>query len=85
MFVDEAAQAITIGECQHAFQRGPDHRGQFSRQHRRSDRGPVPEGGVRDSEITLFDGTGVALQDLAVADLAVRIALQRRIGSVVAY
>ena len=36
-------------------------------------------------EITLFDGTGVALQDLVVADLAVRLAKQRGIGCDVPY
>ena len=84
VFVDEAAQAISIGECQHAFQAGLITEGSF-----RGSIGAVIAGlcpGRRsDSEVTLFDGTGVALQDLAVADLAVRIALQRRIGSVVAY
>ena len=84
VFVDEAAQALTIGECQHAFQAGLISESSF-----RGSIGEVIAGlaqGRRSaSEITLFDGTGVALQDLAVADLAVRIALQRRVGSVIDY
>lgn len=84
VFVDEAAQALTIGECQHAFQAGLINEASF-----RGSIGAVIAGlcpGRRsDSEVTLFDGTGVALQDLAVADLAVRIALQRQVGSVVEY
>ncbi|MGT2468763.1 hypothetical protein ACVOMV_34645 [Mesorhizobium atlanticum] len=31
-------------------------------------------------EITIFDGTGVALQDLVVADLAVRRAIEKGLG-----
>lgn len=84
VFVDEAAQALTIGECQHAFEAGLVTE--------RSFRGSIGEviaglaqGRRSSSEITLFDGTGVALQDLAVADLAVRMAARRQVGSVVPY
>jgi len=34
-------------------------------------------------EITLFDGTGVGLQDLAVASVAARLARERGLGEVV--
>jgi alanine dehydrogenase len=84
VYVDEPAQAISIGECQHAFAAGlitlADLRGTLGeviaglRPGRRSDR-----------EITLFDGTGVALQDLAVAELAVRLATERGVGAQVEY
>ena len=84
LFVDEAAQAISIGECQHAFSAGL-----ITEQSFRGSLGQVIAGlcdGRRSaSEITLFDGTGVALQDLVVADLAVRLAKQRGVGSVVDY
>jgi alanine dehydrogenase len=84
VFVDEAAQALSIGECQHAFQAGLVTERSF-----RGSIGEVIAGlcqGRRSAgEITLFDGTGVALQDLAVADLAVRMAARRQVGSVVAY
>jgi ornithine cyclodeaminase len=81
--VDEPAQAVSIGECQHAFAAGllavSDLRtlGDVVTGHcagRRSDQ-----------EITVFDGTGVALQDLAVAELAMRLAEQRGIGARVKY
>lgn len=83
LFVDEAAQAITIGECQHAFAQGlisePDL----------TALGAVLAGSAKgrlsDAEITLFDGTGVALQDLVVADLAMRRALASGRGVVVDY
>jgi alanine dehydrogenase len=82
--VDEPAQAVSIGECQHAFAAGlitmSDLRGTL---------GEVIAGRCQgrgsDSEITLFDGTGVALQDLAVADLAVRLASARGVGVTVEY
>ena len=74
VFTDEIAQSITIGEAQHAI----------------ADRSLVeasitPIGAVingthagrmSDSEITLFDGTGVGLQDLAVAEVAAKLAAQ---------
>lgn len=84
LFVDEAAQAITIGECQHAF-----NAGLITEQSLRGSIGAVIAGlceGRRSAqEITLFDGTGVALQDLVVADLAVRLAAERGLGCRVAY
>lgn len=84
LFVDEAAQAISIGECQHAYGAGLITGDSF-----RGSLGEVVAGlceGRRSAqEITLFDGTGVALQDLVVAELAVRLAQQRGVGSTVAY
>lgn len=84
VFVDEAAQALTIGESQHAFAAGLISE--------RSFRGSIGEviaglcqGRGSADEITLFDGTGVALQDLAVAERAVRMAAARQLGSVVPY
>lgn len=84
VYVDEPAQAVSIGECQHAFAAGL-----FTLADLRGTLGEVLAGLRRgrrsDSEITLFDGTGVALQDLAVADLAVRLAVERGVGSEVQF
>lgn len=84
IFVDEAAQAITIGECQHAYAAGLIGEGDI-----RGSLGAVIAGLVEGrrsaDEITLFDGTGVSLQDLVVADLAVRIASERGLGVSVEY
>lgn len=84
LFVDEAAQATTIGECQHAFAAGLIGESSF-----RASLGEVVAGlkpGRRTAgEITLFDGTGVALQDLVAADLAVRLARARGLGNEVTY
>jgi len=76
--VDDAEQAITIGECQHAYRLGL-----IDRERLRSTLGAVVAGAFKRrsaEEITLFDGTGVALQDLAVAALAPRRAKERGLG-----
>ncbi len=75
VFTDEVAQSTTIGEAQHAVRQG-----------RIMAESIIPIGAVinatapgrRDThEITLFDGTGVGLQDLAVAARLVDIAIER--------
>lgn len=70
VFADEIAQSITIGEAQHAIASG---------QLAESDITPIGAvinathpGRSNANEITLFDGTGVGLQDLAVASVAAR-------------
>ncbi|WP_435274008.1 iminosuccinate reductase BhcD [Psychrobium sp. nBUS_13] len=72
VFTDELAQSITIGEAQHAIGKGLI---------KESDITPIGEvingsklGRTNDEEITLFDGTGVGLQDLAVASAAASLA-----------
>lgn len=74
LFTDEVAQSISIGECQHAYAAGLV---------REDDITPVGAvingdhpGRASAEEITLFDGTGVGLQDLAVADIAVDVAVK---------
>ena len=73
VFTDELAQSISIGETQHAIEAGLITKADIT-----------PIGAVingdhagrsSDDEITLFDGTGVGLQDLAVADVAAKAAL----------
>lgn len=72
LFTDEVAQSASIGECQHAVAQGLIDKADI-----------IPVGAVvngthpgrkRDEEITLFDGTGVGLQDLVVAALAAEAA-----------
>jgi alanine dehydrogenase len=79
VFADEVEQSITIGEAQHAVAAGLLQATAIA-----------PIGAVltgahpgRQSaeEITLFDGTGVGLQDLAVAAVAVRRARERGLGT----
>jgi alanine dehydrogenase len=72
VFTDEVAQSISIGEAQHAVALG------VLKVEDISSIGDVINGkhpGRRsDEEITLFDGTGVGLQDLAVASAAAQLA-----------
>ena len=72
VFTDEVAQSVLIGECQHAVSEGMISE---------TDITPIGAaingmhaGRSSDDEITLFDGTGVGLQDLAVASVAVDLA-----------
>lgn len=84
VFVDEPEQALSIGECQHAYGAGL-----ITEAHLRGTLGEVingqREGRHDDLEVTVFDGTGVALQDLMVAELAVRLAEERGVGQRVEY
>ncbi|CAM4318702.1 iminosuccinate reductase BhcD [Palleronia rufa] len=72
VFADEVAQSVSIGEAQHAIAEGLIDKAGIHQI------GAVINGthpGRRsDGEITLFDGTGVGLQDLAVAAAIVDLA-----------
>ena len=72
LFTDEIAQSTSIGETQHAIASGLISEDVIT---------PIGDvingvhpGRSLDDEITLFDGTGVGLQDLAVASAAARLA-----------
>lgn len=74
VFTDEIAQSISIGETQHAI---------AANLLRHADITPIGRvingdhpGRRSAEEITLFDGTGVGLQDLAVASAAARLAVE---------
>lgn len=75
LFTDEVAQAVSIGECQHAVAANMADESAIT------ELGAVINGdhpGRRSNdEITLFDGTGVGLQDLAVAASVVDLAVAR--------
>jgi ornithine cyclodeaminase len=79
VFTDEVAQSVTLGEAQHAVSSGLIAE---------SDIVPIGDvirgahpGRSSDEEITLFDGTGVGLQDLAVAAAAVRLAQEKGVAT----
>ncbi len=78
VFTDEIAQAITIGECQHAIAAGLIEETDII------EIGAVINGQVQgrtsDDQITLFDGTGVGLQDLAVASTIVELAVKKGVA-----
>jgi len=75
VFTDEVAQSISIGETQHAIAAGLMSENDIT---------PIGDviikkhpGRSSEDEITLFDGTGVGLQDLAVASTAARLAQEQ--------
>lgn len=78
VFTDEVAQAISIGECQHAIASGLIAEGDIA------ELGAVingtHKGRTSDDEVTLFDGTGVGLQDLAVAAAVVDLAIAKGVA-----
>jgi len=78
VFADELAQAITIGEAQHAVAAGLIRAADIV-QIGAVINGSHP-GRTSAEEITLFDGTGVGVQDLAVAAAAVRLAMERGVA-----
>ncbi|EEE36047.1 ornithine cyclodeaminase [Rhodobacteraceae bacterium KLH11] len=78
VFTDEVAQAITLGESQHAVKAGTKAEADIHQI------GAVINGThtgrSSDDEVTLFDGTGVGLQDLAVASAVVDLAIKQGIA-----
>lgn len=78
VFTDEVAQSVTLGEAQHAITAGLKTRDDIH------ELGAVingtHSGRTSDDEITLFDGTGVGLQDLTVSARIVEIAKAKGIG-----
>ncbi|MCH4813858.1 ornithine cyclodeaminase family protein [Halomonas neptunia] len=78
IFTDEVAQSISIGEAQHAIAQGLICEGDIH-QIGAVINGTHP-GRTADDEITLFDGTGVGLQDLAVASAVVTLAVAQGIA-----
>ena len=78
VFTDEVAQSSTIGECQHAVASGLISESDIN------EIGAVINGNHKgrtsEDEITLFDGTGVGLQDLAVASAVVDLAIEKGVA-----
>lgn len=79
VFTDEVAQSVTIGEAQHAVASAAISANAIT---------PIGQvinglhtGRSTDDEITLFDGTGVGLQDLAVASAAASLAQERGLAN----
>jgi len=79
VFTDEIAQSVSIGEAQHAIADGILTAEQIT------EIGAVINGtspGRKSAEdITLFDGTGVGLQDLAVASSVVDLAIAKGVAT----
>lgn len=78
LFTDEVAQSVSIGEAQHAVASGLVAESDIT-QIGAVINGAHP-GRSSDTEVTLFDGTGVGLQDLAVAASVVDLAVKQGVA-----
>ena len=78
VFTDEVAQSVSIGEAQHAVAQGLIAEADVH-QIGAVINGTLP-GRRSEDDITLFDGTGVGLQDLAVAASVVDLAVEKGIA-----
>jgi hypothetical protein len=78
VFTDQTTQSVTIGEAQHAVQAGLLSADGIN------ELGAVINGThpgrSSEDEITLFGGTGVGFQDLAMASAAVELALKKGVA-----
>ena len=78
VFTDEVAQSVSIGEAQHAIADGLINESDIVQL------GAVINGAhpgrSSEEEITFFDGTGIGLQDLAVASSVVELAIEQGIA-----
>lgn len=83
VFTDEVAQSISIGEAQHAIKSGALAQDDIH------ELGAVINGThpgrTSADDITVFDGTGVGLQDLAVAASIVEVAVAKGLATEVAF
>jgi ornithine cyclodeaminase/alanine dehydrogenase-like protein (mu-crystallin family) len=77
--VDDLDQATTIGETQHAVTQGLIQREDIHATLGEILAGQKP-GRTREDEVTLFDATGLAFQDLIAGYLATRLAGERGLG-----
>lgn len=78
VFTDEIAQSIRIGEAQHAIAEGLISENDV--QQIGAVINGTHKGRVSTDEVTLFDGTGVGLQDLAVAASVVDLAVAKGVA-----
>ncbi|MCL1809674.1 MAG: ornithine cyclodeaminase family protein [Clostridiales bacterium] len=82
VFVDDVEQALNVGECEI-----PVKKGVMAKESIIGEIGDlicgIKEGRSSDNDITVFDSTGIALQDLMVASRALKSAEEKNIGSVV--
>lgn len=81
VFTDDLSQSISLGECQTAVRKGILNSNQII------ELGDVINGFYlgRESEnqVTVFDGTGISLQDISVGKLALDVAIEKNLGQIV--
>jgi ornithine cyclodeaminase/alanine dehydrogenase-like protein (mu-crystallin family) len=81
VFTDDLTQSVSLGECQTAVRNGILNSNQII------ELGDVINGVFpgRESEkqVTIFDGTGISLQDISVGKLALDVAIEKNLGQIV--
>ena len=81
VFTDDLSQSISLGECQTAVRKGILNSNQII------ELGDVINGVYlgreSESQVTIFDGTGISLQDISVGKLALDVAIDKNLGQVV--
>lgn len=82
IFVDDIAQAINVGECEVPVRKGVITKEDIIGEIGRLIMGNIP-GRLDDDDITIFDSTGIALQDLITAELVIRKAEEKGLGEAV--
>lgn len=82
VFADDIPQAVKVGECEIPIKEGHFSEDKFAGEIGDLISGKIA-GRIDDNEITIFDSTGIALQDLTVAALALRKAEEKKIGTMV--
>ncbi len=80
IFTDDITQSVNVGESEKAIKSGV-----IKPEDIISEIGAVLNGSVKgrtsNEEITIYDSTGIALQDLITADYAIRVANEKGIGT----
>ena len=82
MYVDDIGQALSVGECEIPFEKGI-----LTAEKVVAEIGQVicgmAEGRRNAEDVTIFDSTGIALQDIMVSKMVLDLARQKPCGTVV--
>lgn len=81
VFTDDVNQCISVGEAEKAIKSGYISKASIISEIGAVIKGDV-SGRISHEDITIFDSTGIALQDLIVADYAVKEADKKNIGTI---
>jgi len=80
IYTDDLGQSMNVGEAEIAFKKGIISKASYFGEIGSLIAGKA-KGRSTDDEITIFDSTGIALQDLITADYAIKQAKEKNIGS----
>jgi ornithine cyclodeaminase/alanine dehydrogenase len=82
VYVDDVNQAVHVGELEIPIKKGVFRQEEIVGEIGQLILGQVP-GRTSAEEITIFDSTGIALQDLLTADYVLKVSEEKGLGSVV--